>query len=145
MPKNSGHTIVRERWQPGTASVPPKDLATRTPELDAMIEEATRRWKAWRVEHPLLTEYEINGLSREQRGARDDARGDALDDLTDDLIPEDKASLLILAGDGRLWAYQTSVAESSIYMMVVAAIDSYICVEVADTLDGARYDLRNAS
>ena len=116
----------------------------RVPELDALIVEATRRWKAWRAEHPLLNEFEFAGLTREQSTARDDERADALTDLTAGLIPDDKDALLRLAVDDRLWAYNTHFGLSSVDEMIKCAIDTYLCVEVADTLDGVRFDLTQA-
>lgn len=81
----------------------PPSVAT----LDEILADAERIWRAWRRENSLLTKAQLQALSYEDARAYEQARSDAWQS-TYVVIPEDKARLLALAGDDRVWDHGDS-------------------------------------
>ncbi|MQA00997.1 MAG: hypothetical protein GEU80_17060 [Dehalococcoidia bacterium] len=88
--------------------------------LDAILAEALDIWKAWRAENPPLLHVEGERITDEYR-AYEDARYDA-HVATRAPIPTDKASLLALTADERVWPGGEIVCETIAEAMPLSSL-----------------------
>jgi hypothetical protein len=108
-----------------------------TVELDALLERARQWWRAWRVEHPQLTEQQAIGLNHADSQHREDEFYEATRAMEEALIPLDRQVLLALLQDERVWDTEAGMltADHTLRGCIRYSI-MQLMDEIPDVLDG---------
>lgn len=73
--------------------------------LDGILTHATEQWREWRAEHPMRTPEQESAMTIEEQDALGEQDYEEQNRIVDALIPEDKAGLIGLAVDDRVWEF----------------------------------------